>query len=188
MLGGREMLGGQQTPNGREIFGGRQTLGAESNPHEHTEGHLEALVEVVNDSIELPARRGGRGRGGSSARARADRTIRSMRKRSRRQDTKRKDETALVGALNGLGSRIGGAMEQFVAASVNQERQVASVPTAAVNDEVARDDARRAMHAVEQVNERLDGFETVMKKENRETKDLLRMVLDRLPAGSSGPS
>jgi len=118
---------------------------------------------------------------------RAVRTIRSMRKKSRRQDTQKKDEStdmALVGALNGLGARIGGAMEQLVAASVIQGEERQAAPLAAANDETAREEARKALLSVERVNGRLDEFETVIKKENSETKDLLRMVLARLPATS----
>jgi hypothetical protein len=104
--------------------------------------------------------------------ARAISTICGMRKKTRRQDKRKKEEAtdmALVGALDGLGARIGGAMEKMVAAQT-----VESV-------DMVREDGAKALRAVEKVNERLDVFETVMTKESKETKDLLQTILSRLP-------
>jgi len=100
-------------------------------------------------------------------------TNRGMQKKTRQQDKRKKEEAAdmvLVGALDSLGARIGGSMEKMVA-----------VQSADAVESVEREDAGKALRAVEKVNEWLDVFEAVMTKESKETKDLLQTILGRLP-------
>jgi len=65
---------------------------------------------------------------------------------------------ALIGALEGFGARIGGAMEKMVASQSSNE--VESVDT-------VREDAEKVLRVVEKVNEWLDVFEATMVKESK---------------------
>ncbi|KAH8152749.1 uncharacterized protein LAJ45_02973 [Morchella importuna] len=110
--------------------------------------------------------------------------IRRMRKRARNQDRSKEEtvkEERIVSALGNVGALMAGALEKLASSNSGADRAQENIH----EDSIAREDARRALNAVDSISNELTSLRSTVQTEIGETKDMLRLILERLGSGSN---